>query len=1178
MNLLAARSPVPALVRALGLSLLLLLLCGGADAATDATIPVRGGEHNGFGRLVFDWPEETGYQARLDGDELVVSFPAAARFDLSALSGDLEDYLGAVRVAEDGLSVRFSLKARFGLKHFRMGPKIVIDLMAQRPQEAAGRAGPAAGGVPDAPAAPAPLEAGSAAAVAVRVGEHPGFSRLVFDWPEPVGFRVEEVPGRATIHFERPATFDLSRFRADPPPTVSAMVPRALSEGVAVDLAVPTGARLRHYRDGGHVVVDVFAPGSSGTPPGAQSAARQGDAATGATPGTPTPGAPTPLLPAARDAARSDQAAAAATPAPRPRPAPGAGRSEASTPERSPEPGASPPVAQASLPSAGAEAPPEGGEASGNDAPRDTQPSDTDDLVSANGVPSTTISLDTPVPGRDAVPARPVALRFNWVEPVAAAAFRRGGRLWLVFDRPVQSNIARRIAKVAPALEPVDQLRHAEATIVRLSAPPEFLPELRPDGNDWVVDLRPRRADWAQQLTVNLDRSAGESRLIVGLRAPGTKVMLTDPDVGDTIHVVPLRAPRVGMAETRSYPQVRFVRSYQGAVVQPLSDAVEVERADRSLIVTGREGLFVSANRPQRPRPNGNLTMTVSRRLLDLEAWRGSGSFLRHKQALQLAIVEAGRGKKDLARLDLARFYFAHGLANETLGSLQLIERESQGLVEDPQVLLIRGASEFLNDKYQRAAEILAHPALANEWDAQPWLGALAAVNQDWSKAAQLLAAADPLFDDYPTRIRDQLLLLSAESRLGIQDTGAAEQYLDLVRRPDLDPFTQAQVDFLEGKRLLADEEVQKAIETLQSVVASSHTPSAARARLALIDLGLRQETLAPNDAIEQLEHLRFAWRGDEFEFSLLERLADLYVASGRYRDGLISLRQAASHLPDSPNAEAAARHMREIFATLFTSDEDDGIPPIRALAIYQEFKELTPPGARGDALIARLADRLVEVDLLEQAAQLLDSQVQFRLTGEVKARTGARVALLHILDKEPFDAIEVLNHSRVDGVPAELRRERRLLKARALTDAGMRHEALTILQSDDSAEARRLRAEVHWRDRRWAEAAAEMRGLLPETLPAEGAFDEEQAAVATSLAVAYTLSGDRNGLRDLEWNFGAAMANSRQAETFAMLTGDLDIGTITSIADELAGVDTIQAFMASYRERLQTSTLGAVN
>jgi len=482
------------------LSVVLLLLVGAATvlaAATDTTVPVRGGEHSGFGRLVFDWPAEIEYQAELVGDELVVSFPAGARFDLSALSGDMEDYLGPVRVADDGMSIRFSLKASFGLTHFRMGPKIVIDLMAQPGQEATAEAAPVAAqpaaAVPEAPAEPAPPASAAAARVPVRVGEHPGFSRLVFDWSEAVGFRVEEVPGRITIHFDRPAQFDLSRFRSDPPPAVSAMVPRAAAEGVVVDLAVPTGASLRHYRDNGHLVFDVVEPGGAGA------RQRLAEAATDSRPAA--TGAPTPLLPAARAERDTNQPAPASVPLPQARPDRTAGRSDTAAEGRATASAAVPADDQTLAPSAGADAQPDSGSASAGTAAHgaETPNDEPDDLVSANGIMSTTIAVDTPVPGRDAVQARPVALRFNWVEPVAAAAFRRGGRLWLVFDRPVQSNIARRIAKVAPALEPIDQLRHAEATIVRLSAPPEFLPELRPDGNDWVVDLRPRIGEWAQR-------------------------------------------------------------------------------------------------------------------------------------------------------------------------------------------------------------------------------------------------------------------------------------------------------------------------------------------------------------------------------------------------------------------------------------------------------------------------------------------------------------------------------------------------------------------------------------------------------------------------------------------------------------------------------------------------------
>ena len=35
--------------------------------------------------------------------------------------------------------------------------------------------------------------------IAVRVGEHPGFTRIVFDWPQPVGTRLEQSAGKTIL-------------------------------------------------------------------------------------------------------------------------------------------------------------------------------------------------------------------------------------------------------------------------------------------------------------------------------------------------------------------------------------------------------------------------------------------------------------------------------------------------------------------------------------------------------------------------------------------------------------------------------------------------------------------------------------------------------------------------------------------------------------------------------------------------------------------------------------------------------------------------------------------------------------------------------------------------------------------------------------------------------------------
>src|SRR3546814_9360926 len=83
---------------------------------------------------------------------------------------------------------------------------------------------------------------------------------------------------------------------------------------------------------------------------------------------------------------------------------------------------------------------------------------------------------------------------------------------------------------------------------------------------------------------------------------------------------------------------------------------------------------------------------------------------------------------------------------------------------------------------------------------------------------------------------------------------------------------------------------------------------------------------------------LRFAWRGDLFEFTLLRKLADLYVQQNRQRDALLALREAVTNFPDGPVARNAAQRMREVFASIYHGPGDPEVPPLRALALYQEF------------------------------------------------------------------------------------------------------------------------------------------------------------------------------------------------------------------------------------------------
>ena len=132
---------------------------------------------------------------------------------------------------------------------------------------------------------------------------------------------------------------------------------------------------------------------------------------------------------------------------------------------------------------------------------------------------------------------------------------------------------------------------------------------------------------------------------------------------------------------------------------------------------------------------------------------------------------------------------------------------------------------------------------------------------------------------------------------------------------------------------------------------------------------------------------LRYRWRGDAVELGAIRALGQLYLNQGRYREALEALRSAGNRLPDLPEALQLQADLAAAFRTLFLDGQADGLQPVQALALFYDFKELTPIGADGDEMVRRLARRLVDVDLLDQAAELLKYQAENRLDGVPRAR-----------------------------------------------------------------------------------------------------------------------------------------------------------------------------------------------
>jgi hypothetical protein len=296
--------------------------------------------------------------------------------------------------------------------------------------------------------------------------------------------------------------------------------------------------------------------------------------------------------------------------------------------------------------------------------------------------------------------------------------------------------------------------------------------------------------------------------------------------------------------------------------------------------------------------------------------------------------------------------------------------------------------------------------------------------------------------------------------------------------------------------------------------------------------------------------------------------LADLYFRTGEYRQGFESVTAAVASDPQSREVQALSDHAQRMFNDLFLNGLADSIGPVEALGIYYDFRQLTPPGARGDEMIRNLARRLVRVDLLPQAADLLQYQLDNRLRGVARTEVASDLAVIYLAEHKPAEAMRVLNDTRLPDIPESLARQRRILEARALLDGGRDQLALDLVRDLTGQDVELMRIDAHWQAKRYAQA-----GQLIEALYGSGPAGVPLSKAARmgilQAGVGYALNNDEAGLARLRTKYSDAMVSSPEWPMFDYVTGPIQVTSteFRQVASQIAAVNGLETFLAAYRD-----------
>ncbi|WP_213738501.1 tetratricopeptide repeat protein [Bradyrhizobium sp. dw_411] len=1185
--------------------LLIALILPGAGRAE----PVKGeatfSAGGGFARLVLKLADDVETEVVTAGSIIVIRFKRPVDISIDQLSDAVPDYVGSARRDPDGMAIRLSLSRRATVNTMTAGERIFVDFLPDSWK------GPPPGLPPEvvrelaerARAAErelrqqrAVVEAKKRPPTRVRASVQPTFVRFIFEVPDGVGVSSVLNEQKLKLMFNAVLVFDLADAKLAAPSNIASINQRTEGETSLVEVTLIGDVDVHSFREDKNYIIDVaFQQADKASPLADASHAPAAAPAAGEKPAVAAPASrhaneltpPTSEVIAkqANIEIKPDQ-----PPATSETPSETAKEASKETIKEVPlEPLKEAPkeamkempavVAEAAKPeSAVKEMPEPAPKMAAAEAPREAKPQESKVPEAKAPEAKSTGSAANVSARRD---SEGLHLTFGFTTITPAALFRRADAVWLLFDtnkpvdvEPIRSNGGALIAEVTPM--PLDK---GQAVRIRLNRPqmPSLTGDDQAGGSNWVVTFADTMQTPTQQLVATRNvTDPAKASVTIPISRPGLLYRFADPDAGDALMVVTATPPVRGFIKRQDFVDMSLLESIHGVAIRPNSDDVTAEIATDKIILSRPGGLTLSSSNN-----GGERAPTLARPIFDDGEWHKNqeGIFNTRLDALIQASAEADPEQRALPRINLARFYLAREMYPEAKAILDLALVDAKPGAEDPVVLITHAVAAILMGRSELGLKDLANPAIGTNYDSQLWKALAYTRTGKWVEAREKFKNVEFAINSLPIELQRIVIFDALRATLEVKDYSGADKRANELQIIGPPTGTKPAFAVMRGRIAEALGRDKDALDEYQKAVDSDDRPAAAEATLLEIALKQKRDEISTADALAQLETQAITWRGDGLEVQTLGMLGHLYAEAGRYADTFAAVRTATRLQPNSEISRRGQDEASALFAQLFLSQKGDDLPPIDALGMFYDYRELTPIGRRGDEMIRRLADRLVAVDLLDQASELLQYQVDKRLEGAARAQVAARLAMVYLTNRKPDRAIAALRSTRIADLSGELRTQRLLLEARAQSDVGRHDLALDIISNISGREAIRLRSDIYWASRHWREASEQIELYYADRWRDFKPLNPTEKGDVIRAVVGYALAEDAIGLARFREKYAPLMSGDidRAAFETASKPASSTSAEFAQIAKMAASVDTLDGFLREMRMRFPDATARAI-
>lgn len=559
-------------------------------------------------------------------------------------------------------------------------------------------------------------------------------------------------------------------------------------------------------------------------------------------------------------------------------------------------------------------------------------------------------------------------------------------------------------------------------------------------------------------------------------------------------------------------------------------------------------------------------TMPGSARLdVDFLGWRGgaSANYWQQRDELTRLLDQALPDQQPGRRLDLVRFYLAHGDAPEALGLLAGFAADPEAA---PDIVLYRGIAAFLQKRPATALQHFSDKRIQSSPDAKLWRGLAYAELSNWTLARENWTGTDAVLWQYPAKWQARFAAARIQTAFGLNNLAAVERLLDReagVAAKVLEPDAYR---LFEGRLLDALGKTGAALDSYADVSGANDSPIAAEAgfrTLALkwhtgqIELATgRVELRALSPAIDQTrvahEYHQLAAALAEQDGEPLEAMFHLRLARDRAPTRIVRRNDQSEidrlmirTLGQAKLGQAKLGQAKLGQANLGQANKS-GLSLVGKVQAFYQLQDLLPIGEAGDEIVLAHARRLGELDLLAPAEELLAHQVAQRLEGARKTSAALDLAEIRLARGDVSRASTSLKLAGYDRLGHKQKIRLKLMRAQVLSRQGDISGALAVLEDLDWDPALKLRADLYLRQGQGEHASRIYRRLLANI--AVRGLDPDQAE-------GFSLATIRPRLALAEALAGMAAPEAEPILDFIALRPVLPLNPSTSDVDQFAGL-----------------------